>query len=87
MSYVMAMMTISVTTEAYEALKRLKTEDQSFSDVIVQNLPRSKPRTAGELLDELERDLSGATILEPSRVRLIREGRERRSNRRNVPGR
>ena len=83
----MATMTISVTMEAYEALKKLKAEGQSFSDVIVSNLPRPRPRTAGELLDELERDFTGVTILHPSRTRLIREGRKRRSNRRHVSGR
>ncbi len=79
----MATMTISVTTEAYEALKRLKEEGQSFSDVIVRNLPQPKPRTCGELLKELERDFTGVRVADPELMKAVREGRGRRSNRRH----
>jgi hypothetical protein len=74
-------MTISVTTEAYEALKRLKGKGQSFSEVIVQNIPGPGPRTCGELLDELERDFEGVPITTVARLERLRAERGRRSNR------
>jgi predicted CopG family antitoxin len=76
----MATTTISLTTEAYEILARLKREGQSFSDVITENL-RPKPRTCGELLDELERDFEGQTLFNGKRLAQVRAGRGRRSNR------
>ena len=52
---------------------------QSFSEVILENL-RLKPRTCGELLEELERDFDGARLFDPKRIEQIRAARGRRSN-------
>jgi predicted CopG family antitoxin len=76
----MATTTISIKTEAYETLARLKKKGQSFSDVMLQNL-RAKPKTCGELLDELERDFEGVQIFEPNLLKQVKAGRGRRSNR------
>ena len=76
----MATTTISVTTEAYQTLRRLKQKGQSFSDVIVKHL-RPQPRTCGELLDELERDFDGVPLFDPELLKQVKKGRGRRSNR------
>ncbi len=76
----MATTTISLTTEAYRVLANLKRQGQSFSDVILENL-RSKPRTCGELLAELEQDFEGAKLFNPERIEQVRSGRGHRSNR------
>lgn len=77
----MATTTISVTTEAYHALSRLKRKGQSFSEVIVEHL-RSRPETCGELLAELEKDIEGVPITTVERLRTLRAMRGRRSSRR-----
>jgi len=76
--------TITITQGAYEVLRKLKRGEQSFSEVITENL---KPRaeTCGELLDELERDFVGVNLLNPERTKALLAGRGRRSNRPNVP--
>ena len=76
----MATTTISLTTEAYDTLVRLKQKRESFSDVIVKHL-RPKPRTCGELLDELERDFEGVQLFDPELIKKVKERRGRRSNR------
>jgi hypothetical protein len=55
-------------------------QGQSFSDVIIQNL-RPRPQTFGELLDELERDFEGVTLIDPVRMEKVIVGRGRRSKR------
>jgi predicted CopG family antitoxin len=76
----MATCTISVTTKAYETLKKMRREGESFSDVIEQNL-KPKPATAGELLDELVRDFEGVKIIDPKAMAAVKAGRGRRSKR------
>lgn len=74
----MATVTISVTTEAHRRLKNLKEGDESFSDVILRELPE-KARNAGELLDILISKPTPAA--DPKLMAEIRRGRGRRSNR------
>lgn len=49
----MASVCINVSVEAHERLKKLKGPGDSFSDVILRELPNPCD-TAGELLDRLE---------------------------------
>jgi predicted CopG family antitoxin len=78
---VMATVTISVTTEAHRRLKNLKEGNESFSDVILRELP-AKAKNAGELLEILiSRPMPTA---DPKLLEEIRRNRGRRSNR---PGR
>jgi len=76
----MATTTISINQEAYQTLSKLKGQGKSFSDVIIENL-KPRPKTCGELLESLERDFIGARLFDPVRVKKVREGRGRRSNR------
>ena len=50
----MSTKTITITEEAYERLKSRKGKNQSFSEVIVQNLPAK--RKLSDILDEIGRD-------------------------------
>jgi predicted CopG family antitoxin len=76
----MASNTVALNSKAYEVLKALKKPNQSFSDVVLENL-RPRPKTCGELLDELERDFTGVRLLNPERTKAMLAGRGRRSNR------
>ena len=49
----MAFVTLKITAEAYRRLKKLKLPGDSFSDVILRELP-DPWETAGEVLDGLE---------------------------------
>jgi predicted CopG family antitoxin len=50
----MSTKTITITEEAYERLKSRKSENQSFSEVILQNIPSK--RKLSEILEEIGRD-------------------------------
>ena len=50
----MSTKTITITEEAYERLKSRKGKNQSFSEVIVQNLPAK--RKLSQILEEIGRD-------------------------------
>jgi len=80
MMHGMATTTISLTTEAYRTLAKLKSKGQSFSDVVVQHL-RPRPRTCGELLDELERDFEGVQLFDAKVIRQVKASRGRVSKR------
>jgi predicted CopG family antitoxin len=50
----MSTKTITITEEAYERLKSRKGENQSFSEVIIQNFPAK--RKLSEILAEIGKD-------------------------------
>lgn len=74
----MASVCINVSVEAHERLKRLKGPGDSFSDVILRELPNPCD-TAGELLDRLE----GLQLpkADPNLRAAVLAGRGRRSKR------
>jgi predicted CopG family antitoxin len=78
----MASNTVALNSKAYGVLKALKKPNQSFSDVVLENLPTQRPTTCGELLDELQRDFAGVHLLDPELTKAMLAGRGRRSNRR-----
>jgi len=69
---------ISVTTEAYSRLKKAKIGNESFSDVIVRELPESAD-TCGEVLNSLESNPPPPA--NPKLMKMVRAGRGRRSTR------
>ena len=78
----MATVNISLSDKAYAALASLKSEGQSFSDVILEKLGHTPPRSAGELLDYLDKHCVGVPLITSKRRAALRAGRGRRSNRR-----
>jgi hypothetical protein len=78
----MAARTISISEDAYALLASLKRKGQSFSDVIIERLGEPPPRTAGELLDYLDKHCAGVPLITPERRGVLRADRGRRSNRR-----
>ena len=53
-TFIMSTKTITITEEAYNRLKSRKGENQSFSEVIMQNFP-SKPKLS-QILAEIGKD-------------------------------
>ena len=76
----MASHMIALNEPAHQLLVRLKKNGKSFSQVIIDHL-RPVPETCGELLDELERDFEGVPVTTAARLRKLKAGRGRRSNR------
>jgi predicted CopG family antitoxin len=76
----MASTNVNLNAEAYKALRSAKKKGQSFSDVVLRYV-RPKPRTCGELLDELENDFEGLSLIDPPLMKQVKQGRGRRSNR------
>ena len=62
--------TITITEEAYEWLRRLKSENQSFSDVILQNFPAKKKLS--QILAEIGRDDDPANMIEAASMEMRR---------------
>jgi len=74
----MATISLTITTEAHARLKALKMPGDSFSEVILRETPHPA-RTAGELLDRLER--AGVPKTDPKIEAAFWGGRGRRSKR------
>ncbi len=75
----MATWNIAIKEEAYKRLKKLKQPGDSFTDVILRELP-DPLETAGELLDYFE--THPVPKANPKRRTTVLSGRGRRSNRR-----
>jgi predicted CopG family antitoxin len=74
--------TVTLSTEAHRRLKKLKQGNESFSDVILRELPE-RAYTCGELLDIMGREFEGIKLTDPSAMQVVETGRKRRSNVRN----
>ena len=72
----MATKDIATTEESYERLRSRKGENQSFSDVILQNFPAKKKLS--QILAEIGRDDDPANRIEAASMEM------RRSKMRNV---
>lgn len=79
----MATTTISISEAAYKRLSKLKGDEQSFSDVILERIAEPPAVDCGELLVQLQR-LKGKRLGDPARMKKVREGRGRRSDRRGT---
>ena len=74
----MAFVTLTINTEAHRRLKKLKTPGDSFSDVILRELPEPW-ETAGDVLDGLKG--MQAPKADPELRAAVLAGRGRRSPR------
>ncbi len=74
----MATLTITVSQQAYERLKKLKLPGDSFSDVIVRELPEPCD-TFGEMLESF--DKRPVPKADPTMRKVVLAGRGRRSRR------
>ncbi len=74
----MATTTIALTQPAYERLKKQKLPGESFSDVVLREIPEPC-ETAGDVLESLQRNPS--TRVDPKRIDAFLAARGRRSNR------
>jgi predicted CopG family antitoxin len=74
----MAFVTLTINTEAYSRLNKLKVPGESFSDVILRELPEPW-ETAGDVLDGLQRMQVPKT--DPKLRAAVLAGRGRRSPR------
>ncbi len=74
----MAVKTITIDMEAYDALSHLKAKGQSFSQVIKTHLARKTGRTLLEALDTLE-------VSEQALDAVDREIRDRDNHRPRIP--
>ncbi|MCK9405433.1 MAG: antitoxin VapB family protein [Methanothrix sp.] len=64
----MSTKTITITEEAYERLKSRKGKNQSFSEVIIHNLPAK--RKLSEIMDEIGRDDDLADLVETASIEM-----------------
>ena len=74
----MATLTLTVTTEVYDKLRKLKIGKESFSQMLMRELP-DRANTCGEVLEKLE----GKELppMGPNLLKAVRRGRGRRSRR------
>jgi predicted CopG family antitoxin len=74
----MATITLTVTTEVHDKLKKLKVGQESFSEMLMRELP-DRANTCGEVLEKL----AGKELppMDPILLKAVRNGRGRRSNR------
>lgn len=75
----MAFKTLTISEEAYQRLKKHKLPGESFTQVILRELPEPL-ETAGEVLDYLTSEPPAQ--LDRRALQALRRGRRRRSNRR-----
>jgi hypothetical protein len=78
----MATTTISIDSEAYALLDSIRTDKESFSQVIKRCLA-SPASTCGELADALKQ-FEGVSLIPAERRAALRLGRKRRSPRRHA---
>ena len=78
----MATVNIARSDKASAALATLEGEGQSLSNLILEKLGHTPPRSAGELLDYLDKHCVGVPLITSKRRAALRAGRGRRSNRR-----
>jgi hypothetical protein len=71
---------ITLTRAAFKRLKNCKAAAETFSDVLLRELPEMPVLTAGEVLNRLE-GFVGRKLLDETRIRVVEHGRKRRSNR------
>jgi predicted CopG family antitoxin len=74
----MATITLTVTTEVHAKLKKLKVGHESFSEMLMRELP-DRANTCGEVLEKLK----GKELppMDPNLLKAVRSGRARRSQR------
>ena len=75
----MAFKTLTISVEAHQRLKKHKLPGESFTQVILRELPEPL-ETAGDVLDYLESQAPAR--IDRQALRALRNGRGRRSNRR-----
>jgi predicted CopG family antitoxin len=76
----MASTNITLNEAAYERLKNWKNPGDSFSDVVLRELPEPPAKTAGELLERLKQ-FEGKKLINEESMRTVEYGRKRRSKR------
>ena len=74
----MASTNVSLNESAYKRLRKLKLPGESFSDVVLRELPEPL-ETAGEMLDHFEKH--GVPKANPQLRKAMLNGRGRRSRR------
>jgi predicted CopG family antitoxin len=75
----MPSITITVSTEAHERLKKLKRPGQSFSDVILEHTYPPPCETAGEIIESLRSNPPPKA--DPKILKRLKKERGRRSRR------
>jgi predicted CopG family antitoxin len=74
----MATITLTVTTAVHDKLKKLKVGSESFSEMLMRELP-DRANTCGDVLEKLEG--KAFPPMDPVLLKAVRGGRGRRPNR------